>query len=169
MDRFEKKDVPVFSTIEKFIEIPQVNEKVVERIVIMPQVVEVLKYVHELAESGTTLGLLSADQAAMEGRLRDLSTRVTGQSEQLLGELRKLKGSQPSLRGVIDSLEGYLVELNRLTSSQRILTVPTDRIVEKVVNNPVVVPTQDSASLRNELALSILVEKLILEFKRLLK
>lgn len=106
--------------------------------------------------------MLSGEQAVLEGRLRELSGKVTGQGEQLLAELRRLKGSQPNLRGVVDSLEGYIVDLNRLTSSQRILTVPTDRIVDRVVSTPVVVPTQDSASIRNELALSLLVEKLIL-------
>ena len=29
---------------------PQILEKIVERIVVMPQVVEVLKYVHEICE-----------------------------------------------------------------------------------------------------------------------
>lgn len=169
VDRLERTDVPVFSTVEKFIEIPQMNEKLVERIVIMPQVVEVLKYVHEIAESSSALGLLAPDQAALEGKLRDLASKVTGQSEQVLTELRKLKGAQPNLRGVVDKLEGYLVDLNRLTSSQRILTVPTEKIVDRVVNHPVLVPTQDSNSLRNELALSLLVEKLILELKRIKK
>lgn len=59
--------------------------------------------------------------------------------------------------------------MSRLVSSQRILTVPAERIVDKVVKSPVLVPTQDAASLRNELALSLLVEKLILELKRLKK
>jgi hypothetical protein len=96
--------VPIFSTVEKFIEIPQVNEKIVERIVIMPQVVEVLKYVHELAESNSTLGLLGPEQAEMEGRLRELSGRMTNDSEKLLVELRRLRNSQPSLKNAIDLL-----------------------------------------------------------------
>jgi hypothetical protein len=35
---------------EKIVEVPHIIEKIVEKIVIMPQIVEVLKYVHEIAE-----------------------------------------------------------------------------------------------------------------------
>jgi hypothetical protein len=133
------------------------QEKLVERIVIMPQVVEVLKYVHEIAEQSSVLAILPAEQAQLEGQLRELSTKVTKEGEQLLTELRKLRTSQPGLHTIVTQIESYLVGLGRLTSSQRIITVPTDRVVEKVVNYPVVVPTQDSTSLRNELALSLLV------------
>jgi hypothetical protein len=42
--------VPVFSNVEKIIEVPYLLEKIVEKIVIKPQVVEVLKYIHEIAE-----------------------------------------------------------------------------------------------------------------------
>jgi hypothetical protein len=77
VDRLEQREIPMFSTIEKIIEVPQMQEKLVERIVIMPQVVEVLKYVHEIAEQGGVLALLPAEQAQLEGQLRELSTKVT--------------------------------------------------------------------------------------------
>lgn len=38
-------------TEEKFIEVPYIIEKIVEKIVVMPQIVEVLKYIHEVCES----------------------------------------------------------------------------------------------------------------------
>lgn len=50
VDRYEQKEVPIYTTVEKIVEVPQVLEKIVERIVIMPQIVEVLKYVHEIYE-----------------------------------------------------------------------------------------------------------------------
>ena len=50
MDRFERTEVPVFSTVEKIVEVPTIIEKIAERVVILPQVVEVLKYVHEICE-----------------------------------------------------------------------------------------------------------------------
>jgi hypothetical protein len=46
----ERDRDPVIITRDRIIEIPQVMEKIVEKIVIMPQVVEILKYVHELIE-----------------------------------------------------------------------------------------------------------------------
>lgn len=39
IDRFEQKEVPVYTTVEKIVEVPQILEKIVERIVVMPQVV----------------------------------------------------------------------------------------------------------------------------------
>jgi hypothetical protein len=157
VDRLEQREIPMFSTIEKIIEVPQMQEKLVERIVIMPQVVEVLKYVHEIAEQGGVLALLPAEQAQLEGQLRELSTKVTKEGEQLLTELKKLRTSQPALNTVVAQIESYLVGLGKLTSSQRIITVPTDRVVEKVVSQPVIVSAQNSTSIRNELALSLLV------------
>ena len=35
---------------QKLIEVPYILEKIVEKIVVMPQIVEVLKYVHEVTE-----------------------------------------------------------------------------------------------------------------------
>ena len=40
-------------------------EKVVERIIMLPQVVEVLKYVHEIAEEGRVLAVLPAELAVL--------------------------------------------------------------------------------------------------------
>ena len=42
--------VAVATSEEKFIEVPFVLEKIVEKVVLMPQIVEVLKYVHEVCE-----------------------------------------------------------------------------------------------------------------------
>jgi hypothetical protein len=52
-------------------------------------------------------------------------------------------------------------------SFQRIVQVEKERIVEKEVNVPVLVPTRDSVSIKNDLSLTILVEKLITELKRI--
>jgi hypothetical protein len=62
-----------------------------------------------------------------------------------------------------------LADFDRLAAVQRIVAVDRERIVEKDVSRAVLVPTKDSESLRSELALSLLVEKLILEIKRIKK
>lgn len=49
VERFEEREVPIYSTVERFLEVPVVLEKIVERVVVLPQVVEVLKYVHEIS------------------------------------------------------------------------------------------------------------------------
>lgn len=50
---------------------------------------------------------------------------------------------------------------------QRIVQVDKEKVVEKEVNVPVLVPTRDSVSVKNELSMTILVEKLIGELKRI--
>ncbi len=83
--------------------------------------------------------------------------------------MRKLKGNHGELRVYIDLLEKFLIDFDKLASIQRVIGIPQDRIVEKEVNRAVLVPTKDSESLRNELALSLLVEKLVIELKRVKK
>ena len=62
-----------------------------------------------------------------------------------------------------------MVDFDRLAAIQRVVAVPTEKVVEKEVEKSVLVPTRDGYSIRNELAMSLLVEKLILEIKRIQK
>jgi hypothetical protein len=62
-----------------------------------------------------------------------------------------------------------LTDFDKLASVQRVVGLPVEKIVEKEVDRAVLVPTQDSYSLRNELAMSLLIEKLVLEIKRIQK
>jgi hypothetical protein len=91
------------------------------------------------------------------------------QLELILVELRKLRQTQPALSGQIDLLERYLTDFDRLAAVQRIIPVEKDRLVDRDVIRPVLVPTTDSDSLRSQLALSLLVEKLLNEIKRIKK
>jgi hypothetical protein len=52
-------------------------------------------------------------------------------------------------------------------SFQRIVQVEKEKVVEVEVNKAVLVPTRDSVSIRNDLSLTLLVEKLITELKRI--
>ncbi len=47
----ERPTEPIIITEQRILEVPVIVEKLAERIVIMPQIVEVLKYVHEISES----------------------------------------------------------------------------------------------------------------------
>jgi hypothetical protein len=64
-------------------------------------------------------------------------------------------------------LETFLIELDKIIQFPRFYPVEKERIVEKEVNVPVLVPTKDSVSVRNELALSVLVEKLFGEIRNI--
>lgn len=169
VDRFEKTEVPVYTTVEKIVEVPQILEKIVERIVILPQVVEVLKYVHEISESEDPGVALSGDIVESERVYKELYGVTKGQLNLILSELRRLRQTQPALAQQIDLLERYLTDFDRLAAAQRIVPVDKEVIVEKDVTKAVIVPTKDSETIRNELALSLLVEKLINELKRVKK
>ena len=54
-----------------------------------------------------------------------------------------------------------------MMSFQRIVQVEKEKVVEVEVNKAVLVPTRDSVSIRNDLSLTLLVEKLITELKRI--
>lgn len=167
VDRFEEKVVPVFSTTEKIVEVPYLLEKIVEKIVIMPQVVEVLKYVHELVEEESLGIAVGVDIQAHEIRYKELYANIRVHFEGVLVELRKLKVQTPGLKVQIEVIETFLAELDKLIQFPRFIEVEKEKKVEVEVAKPVLVPTKDQASIRNELALSVLVEKLITEIRNI--
>ena len=167
VDRFEERVVPVHSTVEKIVEVPHILEKIVEKIVIMPQVVEVLKYVHEIVEEETLGVAVGVDISVQEARYKELYSQIRIHFETVLIELRKLRVNNPALKIQIDIIEAFLVELEKIMQFQRIVQVEKEKIVEKEVNVPVLVPTRDSVSIKNDLSMTILVEKLIGELKRI--
>lgn len=156
---------------EKLVEVPYILEKIVEKIVVMPQIVEVLKYVHEVTEKeelGVAVGL---DVSTHEQRLKVLTKDLKVNFDVLLAELRKLKTSNPNMKIQIEIIEKFLAELEHFILYPKIFRVPEEKIVEKVVEKDrlVQLPTQDERSMKMELTLSLLVEKLILELKRVKK
>lgn len=83
----------------------------------------------------------------------------------MLVELRKIKASTPAVKIQIEIIETFLIELDKIIKFPRFYPVEKEVIVEREVNKAVLVPTKDSVSIRNELALSVLAEKLIGEIK----
>jgi hypothetical protein len=82
-------------------------------------------------------------------------------------ELRRLRVNNAGLKIQIDIIEAFLVELEKMFQFQRIVQVEKEKIVEKEVNVAVLVPTRDSVSIKSDLSMTILVEKLITELKRI--
>ena len=132
----------------------------------MPQIVEVLKYVHEIYEDDGLGIALTGDLQVAEVRYRELYGNAKKQLDILLAELRQLRTTQPNFRGIIEVIERFLLDFDRLAAAQRVVAVDREKIVEKEVSKGVLVPTHN---IRGELAMSLLVEKLILEIKRIKK
>jgi hypothetical protein len=82
--------------------------------------------------------------------------------------MRKLKTGNPSLKVQIELIETFLAQLDQFILFPRIVEVP--KIIEKIVEvekDRIVPLLKDDRSLKMELSLSLLVEKLILELKRI--
>lgn len=82
-----------------------------------------------------------------------------------MAELRKLKVQTPGLKIQIEIIETFLIELDGIIKFPRIVQVEVEKKVEVEVNRPIIVPTKDETSIRNEVALSLLVDKLINEIR----
>lgn len=171
VDRVVNVPVEVMAHEEKLVEVPYILEKIVEKVVVMPQIVEVLKYVHEVIEEETLGVAVGAEVSIHEQKYKTLGRDVKGQLDILLVELRKLKTSTPALRVQIELIEGFLAQLEQFLLYPRIFQVPkeVEKIVEVQKDKVVAVPKQDERSLKMELSLSLLVEKLIMEIKRIKK
>jgi hypothetical protein len=133
----------------------------------MPQVVEVLKYVHEIVEEESLGVAVGIDVTVQEARYKEIYGQIRIHFETVLVELRKLRVNNPAIKIQIDIIEAFLIELEKMLKVQRIVQVEKERIVEKEVNVPVLVPTRDSLSIKSDLSMTILVEKLIGELKRI--
>lgn len=169
VDRVVNVPVEIIAHEERLVEVPYILEKIVEKIVVMPQIVEVLKYVHEVVEEETLGVAVGVDVSSHEQRYKLLVKDIRVQLDLLLADLRKLRTSNPNLRGQIEGIEAFLAQLEQFILFPRIVEVP--KIVEKIVevekDRIVHLPKQDERSLKMELSLSLLVEKLILELKRI--
>ena len=163
----EEKVVPVYSTQEKVVEVPYLLEKIVEKIVVMPQVVEVLKYVHEIVEEETLGVAVGADVNISEVRYKELYGQVRTHFEALLVELRKMRVENPNLKVQIEIIETFLTELDKIIQFPRFYQVEKEKIVEKEVNKPVLVPTATAESIKTETSYAVLIDKLISEIKRI--
>lgn len=96
-----------------------------------------------------------------------MSKNIKTELDVLLREIRAMKNPQWQAR--IEIIERFLAEFEKFILNPRIIKIPQKEIVEKQieVEKIVRVPTQDEKSLRMELTLSLLVEKLIMELKRI--
>ena len=137
----------------------------------MPQIVEVLKYVHEVVEEEHLGVAVGVDVASHEQRYKMMSKDLKVNLDVLLTELRKMKANNPGIKLQIEIIEKFLAELEQFILFPRIVQVPKEKIVEKIVEKDriVTLPTQDERALKMELTLSLLVEQLIVELKRVKK
>lgn len=147
---------------------PVYVEKVVERVILLPQILEVLKNVHHLSEDVTLAGLGVALGVSVEVHTQDyvkLCESMRGALEGLLVSLRASKS--PESIALLELVQKLLPMIVNLIKFPTIVQVPHE--VEKIVEREkiVKVPTRDQEAINLSLASSVLIEKLIGELKRL--
>jgi hypothetical protein len=125
----ERERDPVIITQDRIIEIPLVLEKIVEKIVVMPQVVEILKYVHELIDSEELD--LNIDVSIEAQEYKRLGEDLEKGFADFLVELNKVKSLQPSAAQRIAMIEQYLVKFRRFIKYPKIHEIIREKVVEK--------------------------------------
>jgi hypothetical protein len=159
----ERERDPVIITQDRIIEVPHVLEKIVEKIVIMPQIVEVLKYVHELAENDLEVSM-DIDVSVEAQEYKKLGEDLERGFGEFIAELNKVKSLQPSAAQRIAMIEAYLAKFRRFIKYPKIHEIIREKVVDKVVK----VPYQKGAGeVREELAKVLLIEKLVGEISRI--
>lgn len=115
----EKERDPVIITKDRIIEIPYVLEKIVEKITVMPQIVEVLKYVHEIIEEDNLKILCDLDVEVTQ--YKDMSLTLERELPSFLEEMRKIKVSSPQSSRSIDLVEKYISEFKRYLKHPKLI------------------------------------------------
>jgi hypothetical protein len=162
----ERERDPVIITQDRIIEVPYVLEKIVEKVVIMPQIVEVLKYVHELIENDELNVGIDVSVEAQE--YKKLGEDLEKGFADFLAELNKVKSLQPSAAQRIAMIEQYLAKFRRFIKYPKIHEIIREKVVEKEKEKVVRVPMQKGpAEVREDLAKVLLIEKLVAEISRI--
>ena len=133
----------------------------------MPQVVEVLKYVHEIVEEESLGIAVGVDVYTQETKYKGLYGKLKIQFEALLAELRRLRGSNPALKVQIEMIEAFLIELDKLIAFPRIVQVEKEKQVEVERKVPVLVPTMDLEAERFQVTLAMIISRLLGELLRI--
>jgi hypothetical protein len=140
----------------------------VEKVVIMPQIVEILKYVHELADNDELSLGLSIDVSVEAQEYKKLGEDLERGFADFLAELNKVKSLQPSAAQRIAMIEQYLAKFRRFIKYPKIHEIIREKVVEKEKEKVVRVPMQKGpAEVREELAKVLLIEKLVAEISRI--
>lgn len=87
--------MPVNNTHEKIVEVPHLLEKVVERIVVMPQVHQVTQHVVDVQEEANPGVAVDVDFNEHQEKYNKLKSGLKKNSEALIGDLKAMKNSNP--------------------------------------------------------------------------
>lgn len=136
--------MPVSSSYERIVEVPHLLEKVVERIIMMPQIHQVTQHVYDIQEEANPGVAVDADFNEHQKQYNKLYSSLKKDSQALIEELRTMKKSNPELAEKLSSIENYVEELDKISAFPKIVQVTKDRVVNNNVSVPVLMPGKSS-------------------------
>ena len=168
----EKPMEPVLIYNQKIMEVPVVIEKIAEKIIIMPQIVEVLKYVHEMSEQKSLGIALEGEVGIEEAEYQRLGKNLNSELSRLrvmISGMRQGQGSE--LKSQLATIDSFLSEFNKFIMYPRIREIISEKVVQNVVEKDRVVrvPVSTIEDEKRNLASAVLIDKLIIELRRLKK
>ena len=113
-------------------------EKVVERIVLMPQVHEVSKHIYDVQEEANPGVAVDVEFTEHELTYKKKYGKVKANMDNLTVELRSMQKTHPELADKLKSVENYMTDLDEVIAHPKIVQVNKEKIVEKKVAEPVV-------------------------------
>ena len=142
----------------------RVMERVVEKIVMMPQIVEVVKNIHHISEVNSLGMAVDVDVNVHTEQYLGVTTELRNSLKELLTVFKSNVGRQPDLKHLIALIEKYLVFIEDWIKFPKLIEVPKDVVREVEKEKVVLVPTDNKEKLTT---LSFVVDKLLTELKRI--
>lgn len=100
--------MPVSNSYEKIVEVPHLLEKVVERIIMMPQVHQVTQHVYDVQEEANPGVAVDVDFNEHQEKYNKLKSGLRKDSQALIGDLKAMKKSNPELAEKLSAIESYV-------------------------------------------------------------
>ncbi len=118
-------------------------ERIVEKIVMIPQIVEVVRNIHHISEVNSLGVAVDVDVNVQTERYLGVTNELKRSLLELLATFKSNVGRQPDLKNLILIIEKYLKYIDDWISFPKLVEVPKDVIKEVERERVVLVPTPD--------------------------
>ena len=108
----------------------RIVERLVEKIVLMPQIVEVVRNIHHISEVGRLGVAIGVDSTEQTEKFQGISTELRKGLAELLATFRTNVGRQPDLRALITIIEKHLKLVDEWVRFPKLVEVPHEVIKE---------------------------------------
>ena len=142
----------------------KISEKLIEKIVLLPQLVELVKNIHHISEVNQLGVAVDVDVNVQTENFIGVSCDLKKGLVELLSSFKANVGRQPDLKNLIVIIEKYLKVVDTWISFPKLIEI--EKIVEKEIEKErvVMVPTENK---EREATIFFILEKMIAELRRI--